>query len=273
MRLVLSGSRAGATAARLARDGGSLILAPSAGWVRRSAGTVPYSEQYANLRREVGKILAVPESKVLEGGRVLIEDFVPGTLLSETSSDERDQKTAYLVEALARFLPLGDGPTPEERAVLDSFSPDIREFCVEVGADGQRCSDEFAQFPLVTSLGDLRPENIVLRHGSPVVIDIDPGLLRARPFWFDTLFLLMHSSPQSVLDPRVAAMLKSFWSRGTTRRAAPDPRTLAAMVCVWSHPLLRISSRSVSSKAKVSVRNHARRMWQEHWADVFDKPG
>lgn len=269
---MLSGSRAGATAAQLARDGGSLILAPSAGWIRRSAGTTPYSENYARLRREVGEILAIPESTVLESGRVLLESYVPGVLLSEFPEDERGEKTASLIGSLGRFVPFGNGPTTEERAVLDSISDDVIEFCSDVGADGQRCCDEFAHFPLVTSLGDLRPENVIIYHGSPVVIDIDPGLLRARPFWFDALFLLMRSSPQTVLDPQVASILDSYWSRGTTKRAAPDPRTLAAMICIWSHPLLRISPHTSSSKAQVSVRKHALSMWQKHWADVFPRP-
>ncbi len=272
LRLVIRGDRDGATIARLTRDGGSLIMAPEAGWVRRTSGAAIYDARYKRLRGELASGLRIPSFSVEADGRQLEEEFVRGPLL--TDAEPRQQRPALLnlLSAQSSLSVRGSGPSLAEHEFIERNRDDVRQFCHDVGADAARVLLEFSAFPQTLSMGDLRGENVICHAAGPTVIDIDPSLIRTRPFWFDALFLLARSFPTSVQDASVRARVDELWLRLAGADQAPGARELAAIISCWSHPLLRISPGLTSRKANVPLRDHVRQQWNSHWSDSLGGP-
>ena len=267
LRLVIRGDRGGATVARLTRDGGSLILAPEAGWVRRTSGAAIYDARYERLRGELASSLRIPYFSVEADGRQLEEEFVRGPLLTDAEPRQLRPALLDLLSAQSSLSVRGYGPSLAEQEFIERNRDDVRQFCHDVGADAARVLLEFSAFPQTLSMGDLRGENVICHAAGPTVIDIDPSLIRTRPFWFDALFLLARSFPTSVQDASVRARVDELWLRLAGADQAPGARELAAIISCWSHPLLRISPDLTTRKANVPLRDHARQQWNSNWSD------
>ncbi len=272
LRLVIRGDRGGATVARPTRDGGSLVMAPEAGWVRRASGGAIYDLRYERLRGELASSLHLPSFSVDAEGRRLEEEFVDGPLLADLEPRQQRPALLNLLSAQSRLPVRAFGPSLAEKEFIASNHEDIRQFCRDVGADEARVLLEFSAFPQTLSMGDLRGENVICRPTGPTVIDIDPSLLRTRPFWFDALFLLARSFSTSVQDEAVRHRIDALWVRLSGADQAPGARELAAIISCWSHPLLRISSGLTTRKANVLLRDHARHQWDSYWSDSLGDP-
>lgn len=174
---------------------GYTVFSPDGGWVFRFRNPGDFGPQYFRLRHDLGEHFRLPRARTGSNAQWLVEDYChDARMLTQGSREEVTSGVNDLLMSLVaqgrqtytdhgRSLPLLSlaeryGRLPLFRRLEES--PKLRDLL--------RCS------PCAISHGDLHASNVLIRAGSPLVVDLEPRLAGALPFLHDPLLLLGYRS-------------------------------------------------------------------------------
>ena len=159
----------------------------------------PLRPDYAQLRNDYAAYVSSPGFVVI-GASQVVEALATGVHVDELEESERVpavrgllRSMAELVEAKA-FINATRDLSRLERALRSSPLAEARERREEIldvfGREGR--------VPLVVSIGDMKPRNVVIDGSSGSVIDFE--WLDLRPFWHDAFDLARRSCPRTFVN-------------------------------------------------------------------------
>lgn len=167
-----------------ADDGGVVLLDPEHGTVGRTYGSGPVSAEYLMLRRRYERHLQSPRFDVVDGGSLLLEDFVQGAHFAAASPESQINAMRVLLQRYAALTKSEGESTCQDwvRSAVYAVATGTVSGQIQalLGGDVIALSKHW---PLVPSATDASVKNLIIVRGDrPVPIDL--GNLRLDPFFY-----------------------------------------------------------------------------------------
>ena len=182
-----------------------IFLDPETDRAARSAGDVPYSQEYADLRIRYSRHISAPQFQLTENGRFLLEEFVHGSHFDSLANAEQAEVLSRLFDmhgSLAREESQGSSAGIISEA-LDTL-PKVQlpdSFLKRLNRIGATRLTKLAEgWPLTPSQCDFHAKNILVREGEPVVIDFGPTKMRWIPFFADMMEFIGRDNGRLIKD-------------------------------------------------------------------------
>lgn len=216
------------------RNSDTILLNTKKGEVRRISQFVTFDESYERDRSRLQTFIVGPSFSISADRHTLIERLADGAPFRDNSQQTRAGIVRALLCATRQVTErFADSPVAAESAPID-----LRDRYAEVELpaamrphlDWDVLQMLTAAVPIAPSHGDLGPGNILVNGGVPIVIDWGPLSVKDRPFWADSIHLLMRTQGLGYWDGVFDVELDALW------RAAemPLPRpTRAALAVAW----------------------------------------
>lgn len=222
-----------------------VLVDPAARAVLRVLHSGPISQASIENRMRLSRHVDTPTFDVLDGGRLIREELVYGQDFAARSFGERGEAFKTL---LAGYTSLCDHEgkgsalrlfhsaveASEEVALPEA----LRSF---FAAQANWVHPEVGRWPLVPSHGDMSAENIVLREGCPVLVDLEWA--DYFPFCYDPLWLVVREAAEGdrrdLLEGLLAGQfdteLKALWEAAGLRLPDNKVALLSAVVLLRAY--------------------------------------
>jgi hypothetical protein len=220
-----------------ARDGGCVLLAPTAGLVARRPPWGPLPRRQLELAARWSDHFTGPEVEMAPDGHWMLERYVEGDHLGSLPVDVQLEVVRRLFAAAARLAAAageGDAEPLYAPMLRSEVHPSLPEQLRDhLGAH----RDDLRTWPLVPTAADCHVRNLLVTPDrTPVLVDTWPFEL--RPFFYDPVYLATHAPPAlphlryAFLDGAFDAELVAlFGAVGLVLDPAPATRrSLAGMV-------------------------------------------
>lgn len=197
--LLMVRSGGGFSVAVVSRDGTLILLDAESGSVKRLAERPIYTTEYIALRSALASHIPCPVFAVDEDGAAIAEEFVQGEIYETLGKSDKRAATRVLLQGFAELVANQGVWHSEEMLTRMRAAFAARELpeTLRIESWFARTLKRSRHWPLVPAHGDLHSENIVVRQGDTVLIDlagIDKPLglcLSMRPFWYDAITLIV----------------------------------------------------------------------------------
>ncbi|MBA2316201.1 MAG: phosphotransferase [Euzebyales bacterium] len=198
----------------------AVLLDPKEGLVLRTHRSSPPSPAVLEARRRLARHLAMPSWEVRPEVPGMTEEYVEGDHLAALPQSEQEAVVRELLVAQGRLAAdEGEGSTAAvlqgALQVVDRVDAPV-SLRAELDRERPRLAVVAERCPLVPAHGDMSSDNLVVRDGRPVIIDLEwAGML---PFGYDPLWLLL----EEAVHRRRPALLQAYL------RGVFDPELRAA---------------------------------------------
>lgn len=248
----------------------AVLIDPGARSVLRVLHTGPISRASIESRIRLSRHLATPTFEVLDGGRLIREEFVQGEDFASLPSSERIDAFKVLLAGYTSLC------AHEARGSAGRLFDSAVQASMEVGLPGNLTSFLVAQaaavrpdvgrWPLVPSHKDMSAENIIVRKGRPVLLDFEWA--GCSPFCYDPMWLIIREAAtgnrrdllEALLEGRLDSELGALWK--TADLQLPHNK-VAALV-----PVVLFSAYEAATTAGATEPNRLRR-YLERWLSLL----
>jgi hypothetical protein len=173
-----------------------VMLEPAAGRVARTAHTpAGFSDWYVDVRSRYARHVPSVPFRVIARGELVVEELVDGAHVAELSKSEMCAVIRFMFDRYQRLVTHeSSGRCSTMFSTIDlainshAVPPALLAILRAV-----REGDLLSEWPLVPSQGDLIPGNLIIRDGTPVVIDFPSNKVGMEPFFLDPVWLAFNS--------------------------------------------------------------------------------
>nr|WP_297425133.1 hypothetical protein [uncultured Actinotalea sp.] len=199
-------------------DGGFVLLDPGRGTVRHHYPAA-LAAGYGDLRRRFGRHVPSPGFEVLDGGRVVVEEYVDGAYLTDLPPQDQIDAVGGLVHRYADLTRSeAEGTCADVVRELDEVLRWDLPTDFRTALAAPWLTEALRRWPLVPSATDAHPKNLVVAAGRTAVVDL--GTVRLEPFCGFPVGVVLHTSPhvlggflEGALDAPFGALLAAAGAR------------------------------------------------------------
>lgn len=256
----------GATIGVYSRPREVVLLAPASGWMRRISADAAFDQDYINLRKVFSNYVSCPNFRVERAGSIVVEDFILGRSTVGLESSTRIEVVRGIVGGLVDLIEKESAQSIEGhyedrigRLGVDYIPEPMRRW-VELAS----MKSIMASGPLVPSHGDMGPHNVIVQGADGIVIDISADL-GWRPFWFDSLALIVRTAPDAYFSGSFDREVRKLWlAAGEQPPALEQFRSLlAASTAIWFTEYFR--QNAVGGELPADFAAQVSGFWQRPW--------
>lgn len=245
------------------------VLIDPATSVLRVLHTGPISRASIESRILLSRYLDTPIFEVLDGGRLIREEFVQGDDIASLPSNERIDAFKVLLAGYASLCAheaIGSAGSLFDSAVQASMEVGLPgNLTLFVAAQAAAVRPDVRRWSLIPAHKDISAENIIVRRGRPVLLDFEWA--GWAPFCYDPMWLIIreaatgnrHDLLEAYLEGRLDSELGALWESADLQL---PPNKVAALV-----PIVLLSAYEAATTAGVTEPNRLRR-YLERWLSL-----